>query len=201
METGKGDCASKVPAHYISGFVDGEGCFSLNFRKDVRHEIKGNPQYFMWKASFAIVLRTDDIEVLKAIRNTLGCGKVDVTSDQARFHVEDLGKLTNTIIPFFDKYPLRAKKKSDFLLWKEAVEILYLHRQMGIGRKKGSVKWAPEDLRRLLQIYEQMRTFKSRRSRSKHVSVAQDRRWTDAIADGAPKRVRGLDLHGNSPAS
>lgn len=28
----------KLPEDYIAGFVDGEGCFALNFRRDIRHE-------------------------------------------------------------------------------------------------------------------------------------------------------------------
>lgn len=37
-----------LPGDYIAGFVDGEGCFALKFRRDVRHDRPGNPEYYYW---------------------------------------------------------------------------------------------------------------------------------------------------------
>lgn len=187
-----------LPADYVAGFVDGEGCFSLIFRRDVRHERKARPRYFMWKASFAIVVRTDDVAVLNGIRNTLNCGTVSFTGEQARFHVQDLDTLGDVIIPFFEQHPLRAKKRHDFLLWKEAVGILRKHKASGSGRKKGTAKWVPDELRRLGEVYEEMRKFKSQGTPHKHVGVAHDKRWRDAMEHATPKKVGGLDLRGDS---
>jgi intein-encoded DNA endonuclease-like protein len=36
----------KLPPEYIAGYVDGEGCFGLQFRKDVRHERPNTPIYY-----------------------------------------------------------------------------------------------------------------------------------------------------------
>ena len=29
---------NKLPGDYVAGFVDGEGCFILSFRRDIRHD-------------------------------------------------------------------------------------------------------------------------------------------------------------------
>ena len=56
--------ARKITGVYIAGFVDGEGCFSLTYRKD-----KG--KYFYWKASFVITLKKDDKNILESIKEYL----------------------------------------------------------------------------------------------------------------------------------
>ena len=116
----------KLPGDYIAGFVDGEGCFALKFRRDVRHDRKNKPVYFYWDVEFAINLKADDREVLEKIMATLGCGKVHKENKRGlvRYSVQDNKDLLNKIIPFFEKHPLRAKKRLDFELWKEATGIL-----------------------------------------------------------------------------
>ena len=49
-----------LPGNYIAGFVDGEGCFSLFYRKDIKKFKKSQKIYYEWKACFAIVSRIDD---------------------------------------------------------------------------------------------------------------------------------------------
>gem|GEM_PF-6727427 len=42
-----------ISGEYVAGFVDGEGCFALKFRRDVRRDRMGSPEYFYWDAEFA----------------------------------------------------------------------------------------------------------------------------------------------------
>jgi len=51
---------SLLPGEFIAGLTEGEGCFALKFRRDVRRERPNSPVYFGWQALFAIVLRSDD---------------------------------------------------------------------------------------------------------------------------------------------
>ena len=119
----------KLPGDYIAGFVDGEGCFALKLRRDIRYERKNKPIYFYWDIEFAIVLRKDDKEILEAIRETLECGKISINKyGMARYAVNDINDLMYKIIPFFELYQLHAKKKFDFELWKEAMVLLYKNR-------------------------------------------------------------------------
>lgn len=94
-----------LPGDYIAGFVDGEGCFSLQRIKEVKRKRKTNPVYYHWKAQFAIVVKIDDFSLLIDIRHTLGCGKVYINNQRefARFSVQNLDVLYRSITPFFRK--------------------------------------------------------------------------------------------------
>jgi len=160
--------ATKLPGDYIAGFVDGEGCFALKFRRDVRHERKNKPVYFYWDIEFAILLRADDKEILESIRNTLDCGKIGQSDKRGmtRYAVNDIHDLLYKIVPFFEKHQLRAKKKYDFVLWKEALGILIRYQQKNIKREKDTkgfpkIEWGKNDIERLSQIVNEMKQYKS----------------------------------------
>ncbi|MBI3588911.1 MAG: LAGLIDADG family homing endonuclease [Candidatus Liptonbacteria bacterium] len=158
----------KLPGDYVAGFVDGEGCFALKFRRDVKHERKGKPIYFYWDIEFAIVLREDDGGIIQNIRDTLGCGKISISrKGQVRYSVNRIDDLLDKVVPFFERYRLRAKKRFDFELWTEALEILSRNQQTKTKRKGigfAKVEWGRDDLKRLREIQEEMREFKSKRS-------------------------------------
>lgn len=101
--------------YWFSGFVDGEGHF------DVRHTPSGSIV-----CRFIIGLRANDLAILEECRDTLGIGKIRIQQckggirTQARWSVDrkaDVAKL----VAVLDRYPLRAKKRNDFALWKRAV--------------------------------------------------------------------------------
>lgn len=134
--------------HWLSGFVDGEGCFRLGFYKK-------KPT-----AAFSISLRADDKPILELIRSYLGCGKPIYVakglnrgkeSPIAMYVVTGVPSLHDIIIPHFQRCPLRAKKGNDFVVWSQAIG--FLHNRGNIitydsrGRKhKGRYRWSEEDL-------------------------------------------------------
>lgn len=157
----------KLPGDYIAGFVDGEGCFALKFRRDARKERKNQKVYFYWDVEFAINLKFDDRDILERIKNTLECGIVhDMnTRNLVRYSVQTTEDLHTKIVPFFEKYPLHAKKLHDFNLWKEAVKIFKNNQRVTVNRKPGAkgfykVKWDKDDLKRLEEIHEAMKQYK-----------------------------------------
>ncbi|MBI3638368.1 LAGLIDADG family homing endonuclease [Candidatus Wolfebacteria bacterium] len=174
----------KLPGDYIAGFVDGEGCFALKFRRDVRHERKNQPVYFYWDIEFAITLRGDDLEILKDIQNTLECGKISININKrnmARFSVNKIEDLSDKIIPFFKQHHLRAKKKEDFKLWKEAVYIMYKNKGLatnisttGNPRGKRKIFWPIEELLRLEKIHKEMKGYKSTRGEWKWINQIEN---------------------------
>ncbi|MDP3974677.1 MAG: LAGLIDADG family homing endonuclease [Candidatus Jorgensenbacteria bacterium] len=161
----------KLPGDYIAGFVDGEGCFALKFRRDIRRERKGSPEYFYWDIGFIISLRSDDREILEKIKETLQCGNVIVNRrGMAQYSVSKLDDLALKVVPFFEKYQLRAKKQHDFILWKESLVLLEKNRGKKTGlsttensRGKRSKEWNSSDLQRLIHIHEEMGRYKSLR--------------------------------------
>lgn len=169
-----------LPGNYIAGLVDGEGCFGLQFRRDIRHEIKNNPIYYEWKTQFIISLRNDEIELIKKIKDVFICGKVISSNKEARYSVQNLDDLYSIIIPFFKKYKLHGKKNKDFKLWIEAVKILY-HKKRNAGKIKKGVRgfiktsWNKENFQRLIKIQKLMQRYKAKRTKgSKWFSVAEE---------------------------
>lgn len=162
---------NRLSGDYIAGFVDGEGCFALKFRKEIKYS-RGKrsgikPIYFYWDIEFAIMLKGDDKEILDKIQATLNCGKVGIIDKRGfvRYSVNNITDLSGKIVPFFQKYPLRAKKRSDFELWKEAVAIFKKNQRFALNRKSGErgfhkVNWSSKDIARLKKIHEEMKKYK-----------------------------------------
>src|SRR5215467_3440298 len=106
--------------HWLSGFTDGEGCFYAGC--DGRYR----------RAFFTLALRLDDRPILELTRSFLACGSFHLREPRKPTHapalifaVRDIHSLWNKIVPHFERYPLRAKKANDFLIWKQAVIILH----------------------------------------------------------------------------
>lgn len=101
--------------HYIVGFVDGEGCFSISLNKN------GNrlPEV---RLIFEIELREDDEPILHEIRKVIDCGTI-YRLEYARYakwrphvklKVSNFADISQKVIPFFKRYPLQAKKRLQF---------------------------------------------------------------------------------------
>lgn len=157
------DKIEKLPGDYVAGFIDGEGCFFLTYRKETKLTRKGHPTYYRWSASFAMTLREDDIEILKRIIDTLECGNVYLlnTKDrmlgcqQAYLGIQNTNELYNKVLPFFRKFPLRAKKRHDFELWATALEIIY-------NNKKNRRAYSQKDHKVLTKLRNDMRVYKQK---------------------------------------
>ncbi len=124
--------------HWLSGFVDGEGCFLLQFR------MMGHS--FIGRARFMLKLRDDDSEIMKRIHEFWGVGhiqhckqnilKSNVGSghNQVSLQIDVTNHLSDILVPHFERYPLRAKKQRDFIIWREGVNLV---RQVTSRRKRG----------------------------------------------------------------
>ena len=101
---------------YITGFVDGEGCFSVSFsrRQKMNFGIEVRP-------SFAVSQHKRNYEVIALLSKHFDCGGIRFSrNDQNyKFEVRNLSKILSNIIPHFDQFPLLTSKKNDFLLFRE----------------------------------------------------------------------------------
>lgn len=141
-----------LPPWYVSGFVDGEGSFVFFFssRKDITLGAELN-------LDFQIELHHEDREILQRIQLTLGCGHINelnyrrypTWSPHVKFRVGRIDDLYHKLCPFFTKYPLQAKKRRNFEIFKKAVTLKYqkLHR-------------TPEGFTRLKELRLQIEKFK-----------------------------------------
>jgi hypothetical protein len=108
--------------YYVTGLVDGEGCFSVSFslREKLRLKIETRP-------SFSISLNQRDLSLIKRLHEFFKCGNIRYSkSDQTyKFEVRSIHDLIHQIIPHFDQYPLHGSKSNDFKLFKEICNNVY----------------------------------------------------------------------------
>lgn len=104
---------------WLTGFVDGEGCFQINMLKN--KEIK-----IGWEIRlvFSIGLHEKDKALLDQIQKLFGVGKVSRQGAKSvQFRVLSIKEI-KIIIEHFTKYPLITKKRADFEIFKKAYEII-----------------------------------------------------------------------------
>ena len=110
---------------YISGFVDGEGCFSITIQKsgNVKLGIQVIPE-------FHVSQHQNRSEVLEVIKKKLGCGYIKPNHlrnprDQTSVYVvRNINDLRNKVIPFFKKSPLISIKQNDFEKFTRVINLM-----------------------------------------------------------------------------
>ena len=95
---------------YISGFVDGEGCFCISFTPSQRHR-------FGWEVrpSFSVSQNSDRAELLVQIQDSWECGSIrpDRSDNTLKFEVRKIEDLVEKVLPHFQKFPLLSSKRFD----------------------------------------------------------------------------------------
>ena len=104
---------------YVTGFSDGEACFHIAIGKNTKYKIG----YYV-NPGFSIALHKKDEELLRKIQEFFGgIGVLKVKKDIVQFRVFSIKDL-DIIIKHFDLYPFITKKSADYLLFKEALELI-----------------------------------------------------------------------------
>ena len=96
---------------YISGYVDGEGCFTVS--------ISPRPTLCVgWEVrpSLSVSQNEDRSQVLLIIQEYFGCGTLrpDRSDRTLKWEVRSLPLLRERIIPHFQRHPLLSDKQRDF---------------------------------------------------------------------------------------
>lgn len=151
----------------ILDVVNNGGCFDLQFRKDTRHERTGSPTYYRWKIQFVVTAPKTNGKLLDKVKKIIGCGKLSITKDQARFSVQDIDDIADTIVPFFRKNKLANNKKKEFELWQKAAAIIQSNKGIYIS------KWKKNDLNSLIQIHKSTAKYKNKPKQPKWMQMAQ----------------------------
>jgi hypothetical protein len=104
---------------FVTGFIDGEGCFGLYIYKKAALKIGWN--VFL---DFKITLHEKDKILLDLINNYFSAGSVFKHSLTTKQYGMKSIKDLHLIINHFDKYPLRTKKINDYNLFKLAYNLI-----------------------------------------------------------------------------
>lgn len=101
---------------YLSGYVDGEGCFTVSISK--RPEMNTGWEL---RPSFSVSQNLDRAGVLYILEDYFKCGSIrpDRSDNTLKYEVRSLKYLTARIIPHFDKHPLLSEKQESFLAFRQ----------------------------------------------------------------------------------
>ena len=115
-------------ASYISGFVDGEGCFCVSFQPSRRHR-------FGWEVrpSFSVSQNADRAELLHTIQKRWGCGFIrpDRSDKTIKFEVRNVRDLVEKVLPHFQAYPLASSKRTDVERFARICQSVHEGRHLG----------------------------------------------------------------------
>ena len=107
---------------WVTGFIDAEGCFSIAVKK------KNDKLKLGWKVQliFQMELHSCDEEILICIQvyfSGIGLIYPNKKRTSVRFELSSLKDL-EILIKHLDRYPLITQKQADYILWKQAFEIV-----------------------------------------------------------------------------
>lgn len=96
--------------NWITGFVDGDGCFTVRITESKRYKAG----WFI-QASFQIKLHIKDKDLLLNVKTFFNNAGTIWTNDNFCFYqVRNIDEIINIIVPHFDKYTLITQKRSDY---------------------------------------------------------------------------------------
>ena len=139
----------KYRRHYIQGFVDAEGCFSVSLKKVPTAR-------FGWTIDpvFHVTQHKKNRAVLEMIRDVLGCGRIAEKHGQRDcliYVVDNRRQLLEKVVRFFERYPLLAKAR-DFEKFKKIV--------VGLEQKE---HWTREGFKNLARLAFEMNSLGKQR--------------------------------------
>ena len=109
------------PYSYISGYFDGEGCFTVSIapRPTLRigWEVRPNA---------SVSQNRDRSQVLDLIQAHFGCGTIrpDRSDNTVKWEVRALAQLRERVIPHFVRYPMLSGKHEDFRRFAVVCELM-----------------------------------------------------------------------------
>ena len=110
--------ASKINPWFLTGFIDGEGCFRISLTK-IDRGIGWRVQLF-----FQINLHVKDRALLENIKDYLEVGKIHNSGKNLiQYRIQTFDELT-ILIKHLETYPLISKKRADFSLFRKAHELV-----------------------------------------------------------------------------
>ena len=154
---------------WIVGFVDGEGCFSINLVRQAGSATrKGYTTGYQVSHTFAVVQGAKSWDTLHAIREFFGVGTLCINrrhdnhkEDLYRYSVNRRDDLQRVIIPFFSSHPLQTAKALDFNKFVRCVELMGRGHHLTTGG--------------LIEIIEVAETMNHKKSRHELIRILRDR--------------------------
>ena len=182
MRSDAGPCCSReFLSAYISGYVDGEGCFTVSIAPRATLLVG-------WEVrpSLSVSQNGDRAEVLHLVQDQFGCGSIrpDRSDKTLKWETRRLEDLLDHVIPHFERYPLLSGKRLDF------ERFAAICRSMAHGAHRNRV-----GLCEIVELASEMNPSGKRRY-SRELILAKLRQGEGIVcASGNGGSTRSSDLH------
>jgi hypothetical protein len=107
---------------YISGFVDGEGCFCVSIIPSQRHRLG-------WeiRPSFSVSQNGDRAELLFRLKEIWNCGSIrpDRSDKTLKYEVRSVRALVGRVVPHFRAFPLQSSKQDDVVRFDRICTLMF----------------------------------------------------------------------------
>lgn len=106
----------KLDPIWVSGFLQGEGCFSISFSKQLLKKPK-----IEVRPSLSVTQPIRSKEILFHLQAFFGCGYIRLSRKDGcyRYEVRSLKDLVHKILPHFDQFPLAFEKEETYKTFKK----------------------------------------------------------------------------------
>lgn len=112
--------ATQLTPHWITGFIEAEGCFFVSV--DAHPSTKSKRRI---RVEFSVTQHQRDIHLLYALKACFGCGTVSVKKNNvARWRVFGACQLLDKVLPHFDRYPFKGKRLVECERFREICALL-----------------------------------------------------------------------------
>lgn len=172
-------------SHYLSGFIDGEGCFSVSFtlREKMKYGVEVRPSFSIGQS-----ISKENYLLLEKVKSLLGCGAIKISKGDRcyKYETRNLTDIRKSVIPFIEAYPLSSSKRNDFLLFAQICSLI---------AKKSHL--TPEGIKKVIELAFSMRpSTRGRRPSTKGRNESGTRKTTQAkLLETVEKRAGRESMH------
>jgi hypothetical protein len=107
--------------HWVAGFMSGEGCIYVRFKKSSTHKTGLQVELIL-----QMTQHTRDEQLLLSFIDYFGCGRYRIRKEgeAGDYIVGRLSDLTEKMVPFFTSYPILGVKAKDFSDFKQVAKLM-----------------------------------------------------------------------------
>ena len=118
----KSSLSENLDPWWISGFTTGEGSFTYSRRNRKKADGEIVKDYTL---VYEVSQRSDSLHVLNSIAKHFEHGRVySETRGVSKYRLVTRDQILDTLVPFFEKYPLEGNKNMQYELWIQIVKLL-----------------------------------------------------------------------------
>ena len=122
-------------AGWVTGFVDGEGCFTVPIQRQPTAATGWQVQ-----PQFVVVQSGSSVSALEALKDFFGCGRINANvrrdnhrETMYRYIVRRFSDLDAIVVPFFRQHQLLTAKRHDFEKFVEVMELMKNGRHLSLS--------------------------------------------------------------------